>query len=67
MGQGRLLDHREHPNRDRYGHQKQLVVEIGGYAYVVSYVEDHKKRFFKTFFPSRKDTRDYLLTPGSHE
>ena len=58
--EGGLLDERAHPNDERYAHQRQLVLSIDGYAWVVPFVADGETIFFKTFFPSRKATRDYL-------
>lgn len=55
-----LLDDRKHPNVVTYGHQRQLVIEIEEYAYVVPYVIHEKEIFFKTFFPSRKATKQYF-------
>lgn len=55
-----LLDNRCHPNQAKYGHQNQLIVAIEGYAYVVPYINEKKYWFFKTLFPSRKATRDYI-------
>jgi len=55
-----FLDDREHPNLHTYGHQRQLVVCIEDYAYIVPYVEDTENVFFKTLFPSRKATKHYL-------
>jgi len=55
-----FLDDREHPNRKAYGHQRQLIVAIEGYAYVVPYVEVCGDIFLKTMFPSRKATKHYL-------
>ena len=60
LAEGRLLDERAHPNRERYGHQRQFVVEIDGYAWVVPFVVDGDRIFLKTLFPSRKATRDYF-------
>jgi hypothetical protein len=60
VNEGRTLDDREHPNAARYAHQRQLVVEMGEYAWVVPYVEDEDQVFLKTFFPSRKATAEYL-------
>lgn len=60
LADGALLDERLHPNVGKYGHQRQLVVEIDGYAWVVPFVADGEKIFLKTLFPSRKATRDYL-------
>lgn len=47
-------------NRLPKQHQKLLVVEIEGYAYVVPYVEDEETIFLKTVYPSRKPTKEYL-------
>ena len=60
LSEGHLLDDLQHPNTRRYGHQRQLIVLIEGYAYVVPYVETKDEVFLKTFFPSRKMTRHYL-------
>ena len=60
LEQGGLLDERAHPNQERYAHQRQLVLAIDGYAWVVPCVTDGRVWFFKTMFPSRKATRDYL-------
>lgn len=57
---GGLLMDRTHPNVERYGHQRQLIVEIDHYAWVVPFVEDEGRYFLKTMFPSRKATRLYL-------
>lgn len=60
LSEGKLLDDRRHVNLERYPHQRQLVVEIEGYAFVVPYVEADDVAFLKTFFPSRKATKAYL-------
>jgi uncharacterized DUF497 family protein len=60
---GSLLDVCEHPNKEKYPQQKLFVVEIGGYAYLVPFVENNTEIYLKTVFPSRKATRDYL---GGH-
>ncbi len=62
LADGALLDVRAHPNVGKFGHQKQLVVEIEGYAWIVPFVEDGNAAFLKTLFPSRRATRDYLET-----
>ena len=43
LADGALLDNRTHPNRDRYGHQRQLVVEIDYYAWVVPFMTDWQR------------------------
>ena len=59
--EGNLLDIIEHPNRKKYPKQKLFVVNIHEYAYVIPFVEDEKKYFLKTIFPSRKMTREYII------
>ena len=36
------------------------MLEIGGYAYLVPYVETDEEIFLKTVYPSRKFTEIYL-------
>lgn len=60
LSEGALLDNRVHPNTDQYGHQRQLIVEIDAYAWIVPFVESGDAVFLKTMFPSRKATRRYL-------
>jgi hypothetical protein len=60
LAEGALLDERVHPNANRHRHQRQLVVEIEGYAWVVPFVSDGETVFLKTMFPSRKATKEYL-------
>lgn len=55
-----LLDDIEHPDPARYPHQRILIVDIAGYAYLVPYVETNEFIFLKTMIPSRKATRKYL-------
>ena len=57
---GKVLDAFEHPNQTRYPGQKVMIVEIKNYAFFVAYVEDEKKIFLKTIYPSREATRKYL-------
>ena len=56
---GGLIEIRNHPNPKRYGKQKEFVVLIEGYVYVVPFVEDDEKIFLKTIFPNRKETKKY--------
>ena len=55
-----LLDIVDHPNRERFSHQKMFVVEIDSYAFLVPFVESEEHMFLKTIIPSRKATRKYL-------
>ena len=56
--QGIYLDIvRNHPP---YEHQKVFIIEIDGYVFEVPFVEDDKKIFLKTMYPSRVATKKYL-------
>ena len=46
--------------KGKYAHQKQFIVEMNKYIYVVPFVEDEQKVFLKTIIPSRKLTRKFL-------
>jgi uncharacterized DUF497 family protein len=59
-----VLDDMVHPNRERYPHQRLLVVALAGYAYLVPYVATESGVFLKTIIPSRKATKRYL---GGHD
>ena len=56
----RVLDRGNHPNQDLHPGQKIMVVEINSYAYVVPFIEDEEKIFFKTIIPNRRATKKYL-------
>jgi hypothetical protein len=56
---GAVIAERAHPNPERYGHQRQIIVDIDGYAWVVSFVTDGETIFFKTMYPSRKANREF--------
>ena len=60
LAEGGLLDERKHPNAERYAHQRQYVVAIDRYAWVVPFVTDGDTAFLKTMYPSRQATRDYF-------
>lgn len=60
VNEGRILDILEHPDRERYTNQRLLIVDIGGYAYVVPFEERKSVIRFITIFPSRKMTKKYL-------
>ncbi len=57
---GELLDVVDHPNPQKYPGQKEAVVAIDDYVYLVPYVEDEEEIFLKTIIPSRKATAKYL-------
>ena len=57
---GEFLDVIVNGNSIRYPNQRVYIVELGGYAYRIPFVENEKEIFLKTIFPSRKDTKKYL-------
>ncbi|MCK5805793.1 MAG: toxin [Lentisphaeria bacterium] len=57
---GAVLDVIRHPNQECYPGQNMIVLNVGGYVWLVPYVKDKGVRFLKTIIPSRKATREYL-------
>lgn len=55
-----LLDLREHPNKEKYPHQKMLILKMNDYIYIVPFIQDQDTLFLKTIVPSRKETKRYL-------
>ena len=49
-----------HPNKKKYPNQKILVVDVGGYAYLVPCIMNKNEYFLKTIIPSRKATKKYF-------
>jgi uncharacterized DUF497 family protein len=60
MMAGGILDTLEHLNQERYPGQKIHVIDVEGYAYLVTFVESEEEVFLKTIIPSRKATKGYL-------
>ncbi|MEK6538935.1 MAG: toxin [Nitrospirota bacterium] len=59
--QGKLLDIVDNPNPG-YRQQGMFVVDVGGYVYIVPFVETEEAYNLVTIFPSRKATKEYF--PG---
>ena len=60
--EGHLIDVLEHPNKERYGNQIILVIEVDGYAICVPCLPEQDGNYFlKTLYPSRKYTKSYKL------
>lgn len=47
--------------KGQYKHQKQFIVSVNQYAYIVPFVEERDHIFLKTIIPSRKMTKFFLL------
>lgn len=58
---GYLLDVVKHPNPGKYPGQSVYVVDVSGYVYLLSFVQNGEDFFLKTLYPSRKATRLYKL------
>lgn len=58
-----MKDARLHSNKNSYGHQFQLDVDIDNYAWVAPYVVDGDRKFLKTLFPSRVETKRHIGPP----
>ncbi len=66
--EGYLLDIVEHPNTEKYSHQKMYVIEVNSYVYLVPFItEKNGTIFLKTIIPSRKATKKYLKEIYKHE
>ena len=63
IAQGHLLDVLI-SDTPKYKGQKQFVVEVNGYAYLVPFVEEGEAIVLKTIIPSRKLTKRYLRKGG---
>jgi hypothetical protein len=58
--QGDLIDIIQHPNSEKYSHQKILIINVKNYIYTVPFIENENERFLKTIIPNRKFTKKYL-------
>ena len=57
---GRVLVDEPHPNRQRYPHQRIVVVVLKDYVHIVPYVPDGHRMFLKTLYPSRAYQRRFF-------
>lgn len=57
---GQLIEIIDHPNVEKYKHQKMYVLNVNNYVYLVPFVENDKEIFLKTIIPSRKATKQFL-------
>jgi len=61
---GGLIGIEPHYNRQVYGHQSVMFIDINDYVYLVPFVYDDEKdeAFLKTIIPSRKYTKSLKNT-----
>ena len=64
IAEGHLLDVLV-SDKERYKGQKQFVVDVRGYAYLVPFVEEGDAIVLKTIIPNRKLTKRYLRRGGT--
>lgn len=57
IGEGKLIQVLEHPDKERYPDQLLYEVDVDGYVYVVPVIRQGRTLFLKTIYPSRKATR----------
>ena len=62
ISEGNLLDTVNHPNKKRYPNQKQFMIKINEYVYIVPFIDRNGDYFLKTIIPSRKATKKYLFS-----
>ncbi len=62
LEEGKIVEIIAHPNQKRYPGQHMYVAEIREYIYLVPFVEDVEKVFLKKIIPSRKATKEHLVT-----
>lgn len=58
--EGRVLDTIGHPNQKKYPRQRQFIIRIADYVYVVPFTENEMTIFLKTIYPSRLAKKKYL-------
>ena len=56
----KVLEVFDHPNKDKYPHQRILAVKIRDYVYLVPFIDKGNEFILKTIIPSRKWTKKYL-------
>ena len=56
----RSFHHTRCSTKKKYPHQKIIIIDIEGYAYLVPCVRNENEYFLKTIIPSRKATKKYL-------
>ncbi len=57
IADGTYIEDRNHRNR---ANQRELVVKIHWYVYLVPYVEEEEYIFLKTMFPSRIENKKFI-------
>jgi len=59
LDMGNLLADIDHPDQEKYPHQKIMYVWVYEYVYAVPYVQANEVLFLKTIYPSRKAKTRY--------
>lgn len=61
IDKNKILDIVDHHNPKKHPNQKILIVEINSYAFLIPFVQNSEKIFFKTIIPNSKATKNYIL------
>ena len=64
---GGLLADIEHPNQQRYPHQRMYIVRIRGYVHVVPFYRRESDEFLITAFPHSRSNRRYSGPNGDDD
>ncbi len=66
ISEGIVVKVLKHPNEEKYGNQKNYLINYNDYIYVVPFVEnkEDKEIFLKTIYPSREYTKKLLKNGG---
>jgi uncharacterized DUF497 family protein len=67
LAAGKLWKTADHPNPEKYPNQRVFLIPIDGYIFFVPFVTENDTIFFKTAFPHRKATKDYLTEIKGNE
>ncbi len=55
------------PGKGGFAHQRQFIIAVNGYVYIVPFVEEEDRVFLKTIIPSRKMTKRFLERRSNEE
>jgi hypothetical protein len=60
INEKKVIEIREHPNRQKYPNQHLYIIQHENYIYVVPFVRKGNEVFLKTIYPSQRLTKSYL-------
>jgi uncharacterized DUF497 family protein len=51
---GKVLHDTAHPNKEKYPHQRLMIVDLDNYTYGVPYLQNEEEIVLKTIYPDRR-------------